>query len=329
MIFERVFTHREKKDESLKTSMIPVAALLLWAGLCTSVMSAADQYVVVVLDDSGSMNERMKGMRTGKMDIAKEALLSVLEDVPDDAEVGVLALNSRGSDGHWIVPLGPVDRSSLRRRISSMGADGGTPLGAAMKEAADALLAKRDKQVYGTYRLLIVTDGEAGDQALVEQYLPAIKARGLITDVIGVDMRGDHSLATKVNTYRRADNPASLKKAIADVFAETSDDAAGAGESDYDLLGGIPDEVAWAALASLTATKNQPIGEEETDQAAAESAADSGAAAQGRSGNNAPAQPPSADGLGLGGLCCSGFVVLFFIVVGMLILASSARRRRR
>ncbi len=170
--------------------MILVAASVLWAGSSPPLLSAADQYVVVVLDDSGSMNQRMKGMRQGKMEIAKAALLSVLAGVPEDAEVGVLALNSIADRRHWIVPLGPVDRSSLDRSISSIGANGGTPLGAAMKEAADALLAKRDKQVYGTYRLLIVTDGEAGDQELVDAYLPAIKARGLITDVIGVDMRG-------------------------------------------------------------------------------------------------------------------------------------------
>ena len=291
-------------------------------------LPAADQYVVVVLDDSGSMANSMRGMRAAKMDVAKEALLSVLKDFPAEAEVGVLALNSTVDRRHWIVPLGPVDSSTLQRSISSIGANGGTPLGAALKEAADALLNKRDKQVYGTYRLLVVTDGEAGDPQLVEEYLPDIKARGLITDVIGVDMAGNHSLATKVNTYRRADDPASLKKAIADVFAETSDDAAGAGESDYDLLSGIPDEVAWAALASLTESKNQPIGEKEVAPAAVDSAA-----AQPSYDNNAgrpspaPQQPPANDGVGLGGLCCAAFVMLLFIAVGMLMLRSLTRRK--
>lgn len=311
----------------MKTLTLPAAALLCWFGLGTSLLPAADQYVVVVLDDSGSMNERMKGTSRGKMEIAKQALLSVLEDIPEDAEVGVLALNSKGAQGNWIVPLAPVDRSSLRQRINNIRAGGGTPLGAAMKEAADALLARRDKQVYGTYRLLIVTDGEAGDQGLVEQYLPAIKARGLVSDVIGVDMRGDHSLATKVNTYRRADNPDSLQKAIADVFAESGDDAAGAGQSDYDLLSGIPDEVAAAAVASLTATKNEPIGQDQADKAAAESAA-AAANAPPRRGIQGAAPQPSSEGPGFGGLCCGGFFILVMLIVGLSVLGSATRRRR-
>ena len=40
-----------------------------------------------------------------------------------------------------------------------------------------------------------------------------------------------------------------------------------AGESDYDLLSGLPDEVAMAALTGLTETDNQPIGEEQSDDA--------------------------------------------------------------
>jgi uncharacterized protein YegL len=266
-----------------------------------------------------------EGMRGGqrKMDAAKDALLSVLEELPDEAQVGVLALNSRLSGSPWITPLGPVDRASIKQQIASVRAAGATPLGAAMKEAADALLDKRKKEVYGNYRLLIVTDGEAGDQALVDQYLPAIKARGLITDVIGVNMRGDHSLATQVNTYRRADDQASLAQAIAEVFAETSDDAGDAGESDYDLLSGLPDEVASAALSGLTETDNQPIGEEETEFVADNSA--SGAAPTNRT--TASRQPASNSGSGAGGVC-TGFFLMLVIGAFLLFVKTRARGNR-
>ena len=265
--------------------------LLVTMASCTLAVSAADQNVVVVLDDSGSMNESMSvGRRVRKMDAAKQALLSVLEKVPDDAQVGVLALNSTLDGDHWIAPLGPVDRNTIRARIASVEASGGTPLGAAMKEAADALLEKRKTQIYGTYRLLIVTDGEAGDGKLVNMYLPVIKARALVTDVIGVDMRGDHSLATQVNTYRRADDPGTLTQAIADVFAETNDDSGDAGDSDYDLLSGLPDEVAAAALTSLAKIDNLPIGEEQSQGDAGRSATRSGGPPAGNRGT-APALP--------------------------------------
>lgn len=298
----------------MKILTTPIVALLIWAVVLTASLSAADQNVVVVLDDSGSMDEGMgRGQR--KMDAAKDALLSVLEKLPDQAHVGVLALNSRIAGSSWIVPLGPVDRASTRQRIASIRAGGSTPLGAAMKVAADALLEKRRREVYGNYRLLIVTDGEAGDQELVDRYLPDIKARGLITDVIGVKMRGDHSLATQVHSYRRADDPGSLAQAIAEVFAETSDDSGDAGESDYDLLSGLPDEVAVAVLSSLTETDNQPIGE-----AVVASVSPTAPVAR------APAPPRSAtrrpaanSGSGGAGGACSGFFL--FLVIGAFILA--------
>jgi uncharacterized protein YegL len=313
----------------VKTFKVLFATLLLWPFTFTAVLSAADQTVVVVLDDSGSMNESMSsGRRVRKMDAAKSALLSVLEKLPDEAQVGVLALNSGAGGNQWIAPLGPVDRQSIRRQISGIQASGGTPLGAAMKEAADALLENRKKQVYGTYRLLIVTDGEAGDQNLVEEYLPEIKARGLITDVIGVDMRGDHSLATQVSSYRRADDPESLARAIADVFAETTDDSGDAGESDYDLLSGLPDELAAAALTSLTKNENQPIGEEEN-----EAGSDSfGTPLAGGPANQAApiAIRPGDSGSGLGGFCFGVFVMLVmgtFVLLMMTAMARAARKR--
>ena len=230
-------------------------------------LRAADQFVVVVLDDSGSMMQNMRSVRARKMDVAKKALRTVLANIPEDAQVEVRALNSRVNGSTWIVPLGPVDRTSLQQRIDAINADGGTPLGTAMKDATDTLLQLRSKNIYGTYRLLVVTDGEASDQDLLERYLPDIKSRGVITDVIGVDMPGKHSLATQVNTYRRADDPDSLTRAIAQVFAETSDEDSGAGESDYDLLAGLDDEVAQAAVASLANMDNQPIGQQDAGPA--------------------------------------------------------------
>ena len=107
-----------------------------------------------------------------------------------------------------------------------------------MKIAADALLQRRSEQHYGTYRLLVVTDGEANDMDMLETYLPDILSRGITVDVIGVDMARQHSLATQVHSYREADNPQSLTAAIEEVFAESSDDS-DAGESDFELLQGF------------------------------------------------------------------------------------------
>ena len=226
-------------------------------------VAPAGQNVVVVLDDSGSMRDRMRkaGRRIRKMDAAKEALVTVLQQLPDDAKVGVVLLNGRIQKQPWLIELGPVDIQSTRQAISQVRANGATPLGQFMKVAADALLDLRSKEHYGNYRLLIVTDGEAGDGHLVESYLPDIMARGMTVDVIGVDMESDHSLATKVHSYRRADNPESLTQAIREVFAETTS-AGDAGESDFELLEGFPMECASAALTALSDISKFRIGED-------------------------------------------------------------------
>ncbi|MCA9169230.1 MAG: VWA domain-containing protein [Planctomycetales bacterium] len=242
-----------------------IRAIVAWLVMAAGLQAAP--HVVVVLDDSGSMAERMdSSSRLTRMEAAQSALLSVANQLSDDTQLGVLALNRIGAEGGWLVPLGPLDRASLGATVRSLRAEGGTPLGHAMKLAADGLLQARAKQHYGTYRLLIVTDGEAQDSELVDGYLPLIRQRGLSVDVIGVAMQSDHSLATRVDRYRRADDAAQLEQAIRESLAETSpDDQGAATEADFELLAGLPDDAAAAILAELGEMDNQPLGESPDD----------------------------------------------------------------
>lgn len=248
--------------------------------------------IVVIVDNSGSMNASMPGGGT-RITAAKQSLLTVLSQTPADAEAGVVLLNPT-QNGRWLVPLGPVDAQAMTNAVNSLRAGGPTPLGAAMKVAADELLAARDAQRYGAYKLLIVTDGEATDRTLVERHLPQIQKRGLLVDVIGVAMGSRHSLATRSNTYRSADDPASLQKAIsAVVLGESAADGSDAGESDFELLAAIPGELAAAALDVLTEKRNTPIDSQTNNQGAAFPPANAPATAQG-----APPVPgsPAAQG---------------------------------
>ena len=128
--------------------------------LLAAATARGGQNVVVVLDDSSSMNESMRSdPRVTKMAAAKRALLAVLERLPPDAKVGIVLLNGQARKGHWVCPLGPVNQADLRQAIQGISANGGTPLGERMKTGADSLLALREDEHYGSYRLLIVTDG--------------------------------------------------------------------------------------------------------------------------------------------------------------------------
>ena len=213
--------------------------------------------VVVVVDASGSMGAPMGG--STRMSVAKDALKQVLEQIPDTTHVGILVFPR----GNWVYPLGPRKESMLAGAIDSIQSGGATPLGDYMKRGADALLKARRKQFgYGTYRLLVVTDGEATDRGKVEAFTPDIISRGITIDCIGVEMASRHTLATKVHSYRNANDPESLKQAISEVFAEVaSGDAGPGGENAFELIADLPEATASAMLKSLSTSGNQPIGE--------------------------------------------------------------------
>ena len=225
--------------------------------MCSPLGVAGDS-VVIVLDDSGSMNERMTG-GVPRIDAAKNAISVILKQFPVGTKLGLLLLNGERAKQHWAIPLGELSVQQAIRRVESVIADGGTPLGERMRDGADALLQLREKQMYGNYRLLIVTDGEANDAKLLYQYLPDVLCRGLIVDAIGVDMKKDHTLATRVHSYRRADDAQALSKAVQEVFAEKSDSSVADSDADFSLLRAFDDETAREALIALAKPNNSAI----------------------------------------------------------------------
>ncbi|MFN6138458.1 MAG: vWA domain-containing protein [Planctomycetota bacterium] len=218
-----------------------------------------NDHVVIVLDDSGSMREVMKRDRRSRIDAAKSSLKKVIEQIAPETNVGLLLLNGARASNHWYIPIGPVNQQDAIQRIDALKAGGGTPLGDALRIASDELLALRAKKIYGTYRLIVVTDGEATDQALLDQYLPDILSRGIIIDAIGVDMRGNHSLATKVHSYRRADDQASLSNAIQEIMAERNATDQSGGQEDFAMLDGLGDLDVAEVLKALSKPNNEKV----------------------------------------------------------------------
>ena len=231
---------------------------VLVAAFAWTVKGSASDNVVIVLDDSGSMNERMRG-GVKRIDAAKKAILAVLKQFPPDTKLGLMLLNGERSKQHWAIPLEALSLPQATRRVEAVSADGGTPLGDRIREGADALLKLREKQLYGNYRLLIVTDGEANDAKLLALYLPDVLSRGLMVDAIGLDMKQDHSLATRVHTYRRADDGEALSKAVQEVFAESIDTSTANSNADFALLQALDDLTAKEALIALSKPNNTPV----------------------------------------------------------------------
>jgi hypothetical protein len=127
-----------------------------------------------------------------------------------------------------------------------------------MKEGANALLELRAKQKSGVYKLIIVTDGESSDDAetpLIGQY--GILSKGLKVEVVGVDMKSSHTLATRVS-YRSADSPDQLHNAIKAVLAEST--GKDADSQDYDVIASLDPNLCMVALQAISEFDNYPIG---------------------------------------------------------------------
>ena len=232
--------------------------LVSWVVSTAALAQGNYDHVVIVLDASGSMTSTF-GDGQSKMAAAKSALKQVLANTSSDTRIGLLVF---GKHSGWAYPLDRRDDAKLNAAIEGMNPSGGTPLGSHLKIAADALLAARAEQHgYGTYRLLVVTDGKAGDQELVKKSTPLLLDRGLGLDVIGVHMKDDHMLKGVAHTYRSADDPRSLTEAVRQVFAEVSVGDGDVGADAFEVLEGLPDSFALASIEALAMSPalNHPL----------------------------------------------------------------------
>ena len=240
------------------SSVLPILLLgLLVFGLqiCSADDDIHKDNIVVILDASGSMQDKFSGDRTkSKMEAAKAALQEVLSKIPDDTHIGLLVFSGANIRNEWIYPLGPKDTQKLTAAIHLPQPGGNTPLGKYIRIGANRLLEQREKQYnYGNYRLLVVTDGEASDADKVKHYTPEILNRQIRVDVIGVDMKTDHMLANVVDSYRKADNPGELVAAVSQILAETDDTGTDVGGEDaFEYIAPLSSEIAADLIQQLT-----------------------------------------------------------------------------
>ena len=232
-----------------------LSLLVLGLQICSADDDIHKDNIVVILDASGSMQDKFSGDRTkSKMEAAKSALQEVLLKVPDDTHIGLLVFSGVNIQNEWVYPLGPKDTQKLIAAINLPQPSGNTPLGKYIRIGANRLLDQREKQYnYGNYRLLVVTDGEASDADKVKHYTPEILNRQIRIDVIGVDMKTDHMLANVVDSYRKADNPGELVAAVSQILAETGGTGTDVGGEDaFEYIAPLSSEIAADLIERLT-----------------------------------------------------------------------------
>ncbi|MEM9417632.1 MAG: vWA domain-containing protein [Planctomycetota bacterium] len=316
--------HESANSSRTLLGVLLSVVLLGWCAQTSAETAVVDaDNIVVVLDASGSMQAEMPGSRDSKMQVAKSALYKVVTQLPPETNLGLLVFSGKNKSQDWIFPLGPVNPAALQGSLQPIKPKGGTPLGASIKRGADRLLEQREAQRgYGTYRLIIVTDGEASDTELVDRYTPQVLARGITVEVIGVAMMADHTLAQRVHAYRRADDTQSLTQALVSSIAEVgvSDDGTSI-EEGFEMIAGLPNDLASAALSALRESGNEPIGETRVavvhnNSAQAQSSGPT---------HSVPAPVGNGGGLSMGTIV---FIVVI-IMVFLQIVKSAAKRSSR
>lgn len=237
---------------TLKKILCLGACLFLIGGI---VRAADDQdltkrNVVVLLDSSGSMGGH-------KIAEAKSALREVLKHMPQDMNIGLLTFYG------WVYPLQARDDSKLIPAIDGVNTPNNTPLGPYIMDAGNALLEQRKKQLgYGTYQLLVLTDGQENQGVSLKVTAPQVVQHGIKLDVIGVEMGESHPLARYAHSYRAAKDGAALSRAVKDVLVEnvTKDSTT---SSDFDGAELLDAEVAKSIIQALSSSQksSMPISE--------------------------------------------------------------------
>ena len=116
----------------------------------------AEERSMLVLDASGSMWGQVDGKP--KIDIARDALKTLVADWPEGRAVGLVAYGHRQKDDcndiETLLPAGVVDAAKIGKIVDGLTPKGKTPLSAAVKHAAEALKYTEEKAT-----VILISDG--------------------------------------------------------------------------------------------------------------------------------------------------------------------------
>jgi len=175
----------------------------------------------VVLDASGSMNEKGCSGEQNKIDAARVALNAFAESLPADANLGLQVFDVQGVREQ--LPLATGNRARFKAALANVHASGGTPLHSAITEGYAKLVAQGGRQLgYGEYHLVVVTDGEASKGQDPSGAVKVLLERSpVVLHTIGFCVCTAHSLNQPGRTiYRAADDPNQLRQHLSEVLAE-------------------------------------------------------------------------------------------------------------
>ena len=175
----------------------------------------------IILDASGSMSYTV-GQNGGdkRIDAAKKAVTAFLRELPRDVNLGLLSFQPTRE----LVPLGAGKHQEVAEQVQRLIPQGKTPLHRAMTMGYAALENQARRQSgYGTYKLIVVTDGESNDQDPGPLARAIVNSSPVEVHVIGFAI-ADHALNIPgVTRYVTANSTEELVKALTDTTKSESE----------------------------------------------------------------------------------------------------------
>lgn len=140
---------------------------------------------LIILDTSSSMGEVIEG--GVKIDIAKDVIIDLLDNLPDAAMVGIRRFGGCESS-KLIAPVGTMQRQMLQAEIQAIEPGGATPIAYALEQTREDLTSITDPQL-----ILLVSDGMetcGGDPVQAAKELIGL-GYNLSFHIIGFDISSD------------------------------------------------------------------------------------------------------------------------------------------
>ncbi len=184
---------------------------------------AAKNYYFVI-DGSGSMRNIDCSGAYSKMDAAKIALTEFARNIPNEANIGIVAFD-RNSISERLA-LQQKNEGEFNYAVQQIGYGGGTPLQSAIDIAYTKVTEQGRKQLgYGEYNIIVVTDGAASEGEDPTRVINRIiDNTPILVHTIGFCLGEDHSLNQPGRTfYKAANNIESLRQGLDDILAESEE----------------------------------------------------------------------------------------------------------
>jgi len=170
--------------------------------------------LVLVLDQSGSMNRRVAGTRTTQQVIANEAAALAIESLRRESLIGVISFDFFA---HVQVPLQRNDDPArITERVRAITSDGGTNLEPALRAAHRMLRGVEAKKKL----VVCLSDGQSQNTDL-DDLVNAMVADGITITTIAVGDNADHETLKRIATlgggkFHPVRNPRTLPRVLVD-----------------------------------------------------------------------------------------------------------------